>query len=80
MALVRAPLRSIRCAGYSISAEFNYRIRTLLDGHIYQMGDVSARWYVPVYLLIKLPLIILAGVVFALMFTVRPGRDASRLA
>ena len=72
-----APLNPVR--GLLDFGEFNFHIRTLLDGHIYEMGDVP-RWYVPVYLLIKLPLIILAGVVLALMFILRPGRDASRLA
>lgn len=72
-----APLNPVR--GLLDFGEFNYHIRTLLDGHIYDMGDVP-RWYVPAYLVIKLPLIILVGVVIALMFIVRPGRDASRLA
>ena len=53
-----APLNPVR--GLIDFGEFHYHIRTLLDGRVYEMADVP-RWYVPVYLLIKLPLVILAG-------------------
>lgn len=66
-----APLNPVR--GLIDFGEFHYHIRTLFDGHIYDMGDVP-RWYVPVYLLIKLPLIVLIGAAIALLFIVRPGR------
>src|SRR3990172_1352904 len=36
------------------------------------MGNVP-RWYVPTYLLIKLPLFMLVGVAVALLFILRPG-------
>jgi hypothetical protein len=39
-------------------AEFNYPVRTMMNGAIYQMSDVP-RWYEPEYLAIKLPLILL---------------------
>ena len=58
-----APLNPLR--GLVDFGGFHYHIDTLLDGHVYQMGAVP-RWYVPLYLLIKLPLIILAGTLLAL--------------
>jgi len=57
--------------------QFHYPIQTLLDGHVYEMGDVP-RWYVPVYLLIKLPPLILAGAGVASLFVVWPGPMALR--
>ncbi|HLA20750.1 MAG TPA: glycosyltransferase family 39 protein [Pseudolabrys sp.] len=65
-----APLNPLR--GLIELGEFNYQIRTLLDGQIYEMGNVP-RWYVPTYLLIKLPLFMLVGVAVALLFILRPG-------
>ena len=70
-----APLNPVR--GLLDLGEFNYHIKTLLDGHIYEMGDVP-RWYVQVYLLIKLPLLVLAGAAAAFAFIVRPGSAAAR--
>ena len=70
-----APLNPVR--GLVDLAEFNYHINTLLDGQIYEMGNVP-RWYVPVYLLIKLPLLMLVGAVAALAFIARPGAAAAR--
>ncbi|NVN87258.1 MAG: glycosyltransferase family 39 protein [Rhodopseudomonas sp.] len=43
----------------------DYDIRTLLAGKIYLMATVP-RWYVPVYLTIKIPLLLLAGAALAL--------------
>jgi hypothetical protein len=71
-----APLNPVR--GLIDFGEFNYQIHTLLDGHVYAMGDVP-RWYVPVYLLIKLPLLMLAGAAVAFVFILRPGNVAARL-
>ena len=71
-----APLNPVR--GLIDFSEFNYQIRTLLNGQIYMMGDVP-RWYVPAYLLIKLPLIMLAGAAVAAVFTAWPGRTSARL-
>jgi hypothetical protein len=70
-----APLNPVR--GLVDFGEFNYHISTLLDGHIYQMGNVP-RWYVPLYLLIKLPLLILAGTLLALLVLRKPAADAPR--
>jgi hypothetical protein len=53
---------------------FHYHIDTLLDGRIYQMGNVP-RWYIPLYLLIKLPLIILGGTLLALALLRKPAAD-----
>jgi len=49
-------------------AHFHYPIRTMLSGHVYEMGDVP-RWYVPLYLAIKLPLIIWMGAAIAVSAT-----------
>lgn len=68
-----APLNPVR--GLLDFGAFQYHIQTLLDGQIYNMGDVP-RWYVPVYLVIKLPLTILAGAGVALLFIMRPGPTA----
>jgi hypothetical protein len=43
-------------------AQFEYPIKTLLAGETYLMADVP-RWYVPAYLAIKLPLVLLFGAV-----------------
>jgi len=58
-----APLNPVR--GLIDFGEFHYHIKTMLAGRIYEMGSVP-RWYVPVYLLIKLPPIVLAGCAVAL--------------
>jgi hypothetical protein len=47
-------------------AHFHYPIKTLLSGETYMMADVP-RWYVPVYLGIKLPLVVWLGAVLALL-------------
>lgn len=64
-----APLNPIR--GLISFAEFNYGIRTVLDGDIYRMATVP-RWYVPIYLAIKAPLLMLAGTALALVFAALP--------
>lgn len=68
-----APLNPVR--GLIDFGGFHYQISTLLDGKIYQMADVP-RWYVPAYLLFKLPLIIVAGVCVALVAAARPDNMA----
>jgi hypothetical protein len=45
---------------------FHYEIRTMLSGESYDMADVP-RWYVPVYLGIKLPLTVLSGALLGLL-------------
>jgi hypothetical protein len=74
----QSPLNPLRAL--NDFAQFHYEIRTLLFGHLYTMADVP-RWYVPAYLLIKLTVPILIGVVVALAFTAWPDRaitDAGR--
>jgi hypothetical protein len=70
-----SPLNPVR--GLVDFGEFNYHIRTLLAGRVYEMGNVP-RWYVPVYLLIKLPLIVLAGAALALAAVLVPQRGTER--
>jgi hypothetical protein len=73
-----APLNPLR--GLIDFGEFNYQINTLFNGHVYQMGNVP-RWYVPGYLLIKLPLIMLIGAAVAAALALllpRPGADGMR--
>jgi len=59
-----APLNPVR--GLIDFGRFDYPIRTLLAGHIYTMGNVP-RWYVPTYLAIKLPLLMLVGAAAAVV-------------
>ena len=47
-------------------AHSDYSVQTLLAGRVYSMDDVP-RWYVPVYLAIKLPLIMLTGAALAMV-------------
>ncbi len=49
-------------------AHFHYQIHTLAFGEIYEMGEVP-RWYIPAYLAIKLPLVVQAGALIALVMT-----------
>jgi hypothetical protein len=56
--------------------EFHYGIRTVLDGQIYRMATVP-RWYVPTYLVIKLPLLVLTGFGLGLALAVVPRLAAS---
>ncbi|HVV63187.1 MAG TPA: glycosyltransferase family 39 protein [Pseudolabrys sp.] len=67
------PLNPIR--GLIDFGEFAYPIQTLLDGKVYEMADVP-RWYVPTYLLIKLPLVMLAGALVAAAYIGWPRRMA----
>jgi hypothetical protein len=55
------PLRAIFAFSH-----FRYQIRTLFAGDIYDMGTVP-RWYVPAYILIKLPLLLLIGAAAAVL-------------
>jgi hypothetical protein len=52
-------------------AEFHYNIRTVLDGTVYRMATIP-RLYVPIYILIKLPLLVLAGAALAMIFAALP--------
>lgn len=60
-----SPLNPIR--GLFSFAEFHYNIRTVLDGTVYRMATIP-RLYVPVYIFIKLPLLMLTGALLAMMF------------
>jgi hypothetical protein len=60
-----SPLNPIR--GLFSFAEFHYNIRTVLGGTVYRMATIP-RVYVPVYILIKLPLLMLAGALLAMAF------------
>jgi hypothetical protein len=70
-----APLNPLR--GLIDFGEFHYQIKTLLAGTIYLMGDVP-RWYVPDYLLIKLPLSMLTGAAAALAFVLWGGGERNK--
>ena len=59
-----SPLNPIR--GLFAFSEFHYAIRTVFEGHTYEMGEVP-RLYVPGYLLIRVPLITLTGVALAMI-------------
>ncbi len=47
-------------------AEFNYPIRTVLIGHVYEMSNVP-RYYVPIYIMIRVPLLTLLGAAVAMI-------------
>jgi hypothetical protein len=53
-----APFNPFR--GLLAFSEFNYSVRTVLDGRVYEMADVP-RLYVPIYLIIRVPLLTLFG-------------------
>lgn len=58
-----APFNPLR-AVFSF-AHFHYEIRTIVAGEVYRMADVPW-WYVPFYLLIKVPLAVYAGALCAI--------------
>lgn len=62
-----APLNPLR-AIFSF-AHFHYEIRTIVAGEVYRMADVPW-WYVPFYLLIKIPLVVYAGALCAIAASV----------
>jgi hypothetical protein len=59
-----SPLNPIR--GLFAFSEFHYEIHTFFAGRVYEMADVP-RIYVPGYLLIRVPLITLAGAALAMI-------------
>jgi len=59
-----SPLNPIR--GLFAFSEFHYSIRTIFAGQTYQMANVP-RIYVPTYVLIRVPLISLAGALLAVI-------------
>ena len=68
-----APLNPIR--GLLAFSEFHYEIRTVLAGRVYEMAEVP-RLYVPIYFLIRVPLLILIGVALAMLSVLLPLRAA----
>ncbi|MGE0563756.1 MAG: ArnT family glycosyltransferase [Pseudolabrys sp.] len=70
-----APLNPIR--GLIDFGNFHYEIRTILGGQVYEMATVP-RWYVPAYLLIKLPLVMIVGMAAALFVLMAGWRGMPR--
>jgi hypothetical protein len=68
-----APLNPIR--GILAFSEFQYSIRTVLAGQVYDMAN-APRLYVPIYILIRMPLLMLFGVALAIVFTALPRTAA----
>jgi hypothetical protein len=68
-----APLNPIR--GLIAFSGFNYSIRTILAGRIYEMADVP-RLYVPIYIAIRVPLIMLFGAALTMISAQLPGRTS----
>jgi hypothetical protein len=68
-----APLNPIR-ALFAFS-DFHYEIRTVLAGRVYEMAAVP-RLYVPIYFLIRLPLLVLIGAALAMLSVLLPLRAA----
>ena len=66
-----APFNPIR--GLFAYSEFHYAIRTVFAGEVYKMADVP-RFYVPGYLMIRMPLITLAGAALASLWLLGPLR------
>jgi hypothetical protein len=68
-----APLNPIR--GLLEFSEFQYQIRTVLAGQVYDMANVP-RLYVPIYILVRTPLLMLFGAALVILFVVLPGSVA----
>src|SRR5664279_4258648 len=64
-----SPLNPIR--GLLAFSEFQYDIRTTLAGQVYEMAN-APRLYVPIYILIRVPLPTLLGAALAIMFASLP--------
>src|SRR5664279_2681673 len=64
-----APLNPIR--GLLAFSEYQYAIRTVLAGQIYEMANVP-RLYVPIYILVRVPLLTLFGAALAMLFALLP--------
>jgi hypothetical protein len=54
-------------------SEFHYQIRTVLAGQVYEMASVP-RLYVPIYILVRVPLLTLAAAGLALLLMLAPPR------
>jgi hypothetical protein len=64
-----APLNPIR--GLLAFSEYQYPIRTVLAGQVYEMAN-TPRLYVPIYILIRVPLVTLFGAALAMTFALVP--------
>jgi hypothetical protein len=64
-----APLNPIR--GLLAFSDYQYPIRTVLAGQVYEMGN-TPRLYVPIYILIRVPLLTLFGAALAMAFALLP--------
>ena len=74
----QAPLNPLRAL--VAFSDFHYTIRTQLAGQVYDMSAVP-RLYVPIYILVRVPLATLCGAVLAIAFALWPRNDegSSRL-
>jgi hypothetical protein len=72
-----APLNPLR--GLLAFSEFNYSVRTVLDGQVYGMADTT-RLYVPIYVMIRVPLLTLFGAALTMVVAqvLRDTASASR--
>jgi hypothetical protein len=70
-----APLNPVRAL--EAFAQFHYHILTVLSGTVYEMSKVP-RVYVPIYLAIKIELLIWIGAALAVAFALVPWRAADR--
>ena len=68
-----APLNPIR--GLLAFSEYQYPIRTVLAGQVYEMAN-TPRLYVPIYILIRVPLVILFGAALAMTLALLPRLNA----
>jgi hypothetical protein len=66
-----APLNPVR--GLLAFSEFDYGVRTVLTGRIYKMADVP-RLYMPIYIMIRVPLLILFGAGLTMISAQLPPR------
>lgn len=64
-----APLNPVR--GLLAFSEFQYAVRTFLAGQIYEMAN-APRLYVPIYILVRVPLLTLFGAALAMLFVLLP--------
>ncbi|THD71939.1 MAG: hypothetical protein E7813_04600 [Bradyrhizobium sp.] len=68
-----SPLNPIR--GLLAFSEYQYPIRTVLAGQVYEMAN-TPRLYVPIYILIRVPLLTLFGAAVAMVFALLPDFSA----
>jgi hypothetical protein len=68
-----SPLNPVR--GLLAFSEFQYDIRTILAGQVYEMAN-APRLYVPIYILIRVPLLTLLGAALAILFALLPRLGA----